>query len=293
MPLPAESLFHPLHALGLRWTGGAAADTLSLPAPVGPQDYEGFLGRYHPWRNFAVTVFALVEWNKLRDCVWPDAFDCDVLIVTDNLPPLPWMLAQSRFPVFTSVLTAAEILAVLWRDLPSRVCAREVMHGTVVSVFGKGILFRGPPGVGKSALALNLLQRGHRLIADDAPEIASLPDGELWAFCPVEIYGRLHVRQLGLLDVFSLFGKGATVMSHALHAVISLVEHSPDKASEDGLLFGSRTTRVGYKNNMVEWVMSARHTHEPAVWVETCARTLILDGQSTFTNENLGETTHR
>ena len=270
----------------MRWIGGAAVETLTLPAPAGPHDYDNLLGRYHPWQNFSVAVFGPVEWNRLRSIARPDVFDCKVLVVTDNLPPLPWMLAQSRFLVFSSTLSVGEVLALLWRDLPSLVCAREVMHGTVVSVFGKGILLRGPPGVGKSALALNLLQRGHRLIADDAPEIASLPDGDVWAFCPVEIYGRLHVRRLGLLDVFALFGKAATVMSHALHAVISLVEHSPDKASEDGLLFGSRTTRVGYKSNMVEWVMSARHTHEPAVWVETCARTLILDGQSTFTNEN-------
>ena len=61
---------------GMRWIGGAAVETLTLPAPAGPHDYDNLLGRYHPWQNFSVAVFGPVEWNRLRGIARPEVFDC-------------------------------------------------------------------------------------------------------------------------------------------------------------------------------------------------------------------------
>lgn len=268
-------LLHPAHPLRCCWVGGSPA-ALQIPAVRGPHAYDSLLGTYNSLRPFAVTVFGALELERLSPSVAPEGFNPVLAIVADMGRPLAWMMEQARYPVLTSPLSPGYVLATLWRELPPLIAARDVMHGTVVSVFGVGVLLRGAPGVGKSSLALSLLQRGHRLVVDDAPEVACLPDGQVFAFCPNEIAGQLHVRGLGLLDVCAMFGKAAVVPRHTLDAVIRLVEHSPDNSGQDSLLFGSRTTEVGHKNNMVEWVLSASQTHEPAVWVEMCARTLLV-----------------
>lgn len=105
-----------------------------------------------------------------------------------------------------------------------------------MKVAGLGVLIEGAPGVGKSALALELLDRGHRLVADDAVEIRKSTDARIIGRCPRTLHGFLEVRGLGILDVRRHFG------SRAIHSesTIDLLVHLSKRAPQGDRLQGSR-----------------------------------------------------
>ncbi len=83
------------------------------------------------------------------------------------------------------------------------------MHGALVDVLGVGVLLRGDSGIGKSETALELVTRGHKLVADDVVRLRIAPDGRLWGFGPEIIRHHVEIRGIGILDVPDLFGPDA------------------------------------------------------------------------------------
>lgn len=94
-------------------------------------------------------------------------------------------------------------------------------HGTLVAIDGHGLLITGCPGAGKSELALGLLDRGHRLVADDAP-LLTPRGGRLFGRPPAGFGGRLHIQGIGLLDVRRLYGDGAIAPQIELESILHL-----------------------------------------------------------------------
>lgn len=112
--------------------------------------------------------------------------------------------------------------AVLHKGWVTRMTGRKItLHGVFMEVMQLGVLLSGASGVGKSELALELLNRGHRLIADDAPEFLRLPSGSLQGACPELLRDFLEVRGLGVIDIRAMFGAGAV----APHAELKLILH--------------------------------------------------------------------
>jgi HPr kinase/phosphorylase len=96
-----------------------------------------------------------------------------------------------------------------------------------------GVLLRGQPGIGKSHCALALLDRGHALVADDAPLFNLHNDGYLLGTCPASIQDRMEVRGLGIINVRQLLGAGAVLPQHRLDIIIELVRSHDESASLD------------------------------------------------------------
>ncbi len=125
-------------------------------------------------------------------------------------------------PLLGSPLTARRIIEVLDCHLSSMLSKKQIIHGVFMEVLGLGVLLTGPSGVGKSELALELLTRGHRLIADDAPEFFQATPDTVHGRCPDLLADFIEVRGLGILNVRAMFGDNAILNDKRLSLIIKL-----------------------------------------------------------------------
>jgi HPr kinase/phosphorylase len=124
----------------------------------------------------------------------------------------PELIAASNqlgIPVLQSALTTTKLSSKLTTFLEGRLAPRTTIHGVLVDVYGIGVLLMGGSGIGKSETALDLVKRGHRLVADDAVEIRQTQENDLIGSAPELIQHLLEIRGLGIINVMTLFGAGA------------------------------------------------------------------------------------
>ena len=139
---------------------------------------------------------------------------------------------------FTSTIMSA-IVAFLKVNLAPRV----TLHGVLIEIYGEGVLLLGDSGVGKSETAIELVKRGHRLIADDAVEIKRVSDKTLVGTAPEVIRHFIELRGIGIVDVRRIFGIGAIKMTEKVELVINL-EPWEDGKQYDRLGMDSQTTSI-------------------------------------------------
>ena len=137
---------------------------------------------------------------------------------------------RARCPVLQSPLPSAEIFNRLARALENIFAPRQVVHGVFVEVFGIGILIRGKSWVGKSEAALELIERGHSLIADDTVEIKRVRGNHLEGRGANAFFGHhMEIRGLGIINITHLFGVGSIRDSELIQLVINLEPWDPEK----------------------------------------------------------------
>ncbi len=125
-------------------------------------------------------------------------------------------------PVLRTDIKTSPIMASLIASLNTHLAPRITRHGGLVEVYGEGILLLGDSGVGKSETAIELIKRGHRLIADDAVEIKRVSDRTLVGSAPELIRHYVELRGIGIVDVRRLFGMGAVKETERIDLVIQL-----------------------------------------------------------------------
>ena len=125
-------------------------------------------------------------------------------------------------PVLRTDLKTSQIMASLISALSNYLAPRITRHGCLVEIYGEGILLLGDSGVGKSETTIELIKRGHRLIADDAVEIKRVSDKTLVGSAPELIKHYVELRGIGLVDVRRLFGMGAVKETEKINLVIQL-----------------------------------------------------------------------
>ncbi|MCL5801470.1 MAG: hypothetical protein M1283_02950 [Gammaproteobacteria bacterium] len=121
--------------------------------------------------------------------------------------------------------------------------ATLTVHGVLMEICGLGVLIQGPSGIGKGELALELISRGHRLIADDAPQISVSTSNSLSGNCPPLLRNLLEVRSLGVLNVAALFGEQAVASSTPLQLIVTLETIIESEISERDIAGSMHTTR--------------------------------------------------
>lgn len=131
---------------------------------------------------------------------------------------------EQGVPVLSTKRDTSETISSLIAWLKVELAPRMTRHGVLVEVYGEGILLLGESGVGKSEAAIELVKRGHRLIADDAVEIRKPSDKTLVGTAPESIRYYVELRGLGVIDVRRLFGVGAVKMTERVDLVIQLEE---------------------------------------------------------------------
>ncbi len=186
--------------------------------------------------------------------------------------------------------TGAHKTAYRLRHFLGEALARQItVHGVFLEVLSIGLLLTGDPGVGKSELALELVNRGHRLVADDAPEFALLGPDDLNGGCPPVLQDFLEVRGLGILNIRAMFGEAAIKRRKQLGLIIRLVRldahtpHTPDR------LAGSRTTRQLLDVGIPEITLPVAAGHNLSVLVEAACRVHLLRLQGYNSDEQFAE----
>jgi HPr kinase/phosphorylase len=134
------------------------------------------------------------------------------VVFADGVRPFPELLESAesaRTPVFATPVSAAQVIERLSRYLAKRLADSAERHGVMMDVLGVGVLITGDSGVGKSELALELISRGHGLVADDVVEISRIAPSTLEARCPPILKDFIEVRGLGLIDIRAIYGETA------------------------------------------------------------------------------------
>lgn len=135
-----------------------------------------------------------------------------------------------EIPLLKTEEETSPFLAALIAYLNSELAPRITRHGVLVEVYGEGVLITGESGAGKSEAAIELIKRGHRLIADDAVEIRRISDKTLMGNSPSNIRHFVELRGIGIIDARRLFGMGAVKPSEKIDMVIQLEEWDSTKA---------------------------------------------------------------
>ncbi len=149
--------------------------------------------------------------------------------------PYPEMIEygeQNGVPVLQYEHSTTELMGEMIRWLRVQIAERITIHGVLVDIYGEGVLIMGESGIGKSETALELIQRGHRLVADDVVEIKRASQQTLIGSCPEVIRYLIELRGIGIIDVRQLFGVQSIKMTQSVDLVIKLVAWSNDMEYE-------------------------------------------------------------
>ncbi len=147
------------------------------------------------------------------------------IIYTTDIPADEVVIERARLrqvPVLRTKVKTSPMMAALIASLNNYLAPRITRHGGLVEVYGEGMLLLGDSGIGKSETAIELVKRGHRLIADDAVEIKRVSDRTLLGSAPEIIRHYIELRGIGIVDVRRLFGIGAVKDTERIDMVIQL-----------------------------------------------------------------------
>lgn len=132
-------------------------------------------------------------------------------------------------PLLVSSQTTSVVIQSITRILEDELAPSATVHGVLVDVYGMGVLLLGDSGIGKSECALDLIQRGHRLVADDVVEIRKYPNGSLVGRAAEMIRYHMELRGIGIINIKHLFGVSAVRSSKSIELVIDLERWDPAK----------------------------------------------------------------
>lgn len=138
--------------------------------------------------------------------------------------------SKSNVPVFVTQLTTTHFSSRLTNFLESKLAPTTAMHGVLVDIYGIGVLIIGKSGVGKSETALELIKKGHRLVADDSVEIRQEAENMLIGSPPPLLEHLLEIRGIGIIDIMTLFGASAVRSYKRITLIVELEIWNPEKA---------------------------------------------------------------
>ncbi len=211
------------------------------------------------WERFAnerVQIIGLVEHYylqakateermKIYDQLLCSGIPC--LLFARSLRPLDELvpLAMKRnVPILLSDMTTSVLEAEIIRWLHVQLAPMITVHGVLMDVYGEGILITGESGIGKSEAAIELIKRGHRLVADDVVEIRRVSDDTLVGMAPEVTRHLIELRGIGIIDVSTLFGIEAVKNTQSIDLVIELEDWSDDAVYD----------RVGREDQYTEYL---------------------------------------
>jgi HPr kinase/phosphorylase len=221
----------------------------------------------------------LLKKNSRKDAIGQLVSGQSTLIIMANRLPAPDdlqdMATSSRIPLLSSSLSSQETIENLQYYLTNYFAKIITLHGVFMEVMGTGVLITGDSSIGKSEVALELITRGHRLIADDATEFSRVAPDTLRGSCPEMLRDFLEVRGLGILNIRAMFGASA-IKQHRNLRLIIVMQQLEDAAKMDRL-HGSKQMREIQEVNIPEITLPVGAGRNIAVLLEAAVRNHILN----------------
>ena len=236
--ISAEALFEAhREALHWEWVAGHAHperrfDEAAVRNARAASDLIGYLNYIHPYR---VQLVGQREVAYLSEASPEDAerriarivtLEPPVIIVADGQTPperLVAMCDRAEIPLFVTHESAGQVIDVVRAYLSQLFAERTTRHGVFMDILGVGVLITGESGLGKSELGLELVSRGHGLVADDAVDLYRVSQTAIDGRCPELLMNLLEVRGIGLLDIKAIFGETAVRRKMRLKLIVHLV----------------------------------------------------------------------
>lgn len=217
-------------------------------------------------------------------------FNIPCIIITDDLlvsDDLVELCEKKNISLLRTAVRAGEFVYQLSSYLHNRFAPRKSVHGVFVEVYGVGILIMGPSGIGKSECALELVKRGHRLVADDAVQLMKISDSKILGSPDDMIRHHMEIRGLGIIDIRSLFGIAATADEKSVDMIINL-EKWDDQKEYDRLGIFQKTARL-IKVEIPSTTIPVREGRNLAVVIETAAMNFYLRRMGIMSAENFSK----
>jgi HPr kinase/phosphorylase len=238
-------------------------------------------GYFDYYSSHRLQVIGFVEWSYLDDL--PEELQQERLemMLKEDIPALimcrdqeinPYILEYAKKydrNIFRTKLATSRFITKTVNYLDRLLAPMLTLHGVLVDVDGVGILIQGESGVGKSETALELIKRGHRLVADDAVKI-KLIDGKLVGNAPELIRYFLEVRGIGIINVKELYGVGAIRNSKTIHLIMKLELWDETKTYDRIGMDDHYTNILGKK--VAELTLPVRPGRNLAMIIETAAK---------------------
>ena len=192
----------------------------------------GYFDHFDPMR---LQVLGNVEMSYLSRLTAHDrasildrlfSYKFPALLITRNIAPHPQCLQMAKkhnVTLLRSSEPTSTTVSTIITYLKSALAPRVTRHGVLMEVYGEGVLLTGESGIGKSEAAVELLKRGHRLIADDAVEIKKISGNALVGTAPELIRDYVELRGIGIVNVAKLFGMGAVKIDNQIDLVVNIV----------------------------------------------------------------------
>jgi len=220
--------------------------------------------------------------------------DLPCVLVTGGFTPPPEVVAaaeEAAVPLLVTAATTPEAMTRLSAMLDAYLSARGVVHGVLMDILGLGVLVVGESGIGKSECALDLVVRGHRLVADDAVELRCRAQSFVIGSCPALTRHHMEIRGLGLINVQDLFGVASTRTSKRVELVVQLERWESGREYDRLGIDDEFYETLGIRIPMVR--MPVAPGRNVAILVEVAARNQLLRSRGHHAARRLVDRIHR
>jgi len=200
-------------------------------------------------------LIKLSDEERVKSIVNFFSFEIPCVIVTENNKPPAEFLSEAKkhkISIFQTPFTTTQLMHLLSEYLDDRFAPNITIHGSLVDVYGVGVMFTGRSGIGKSEIALDLVERGHRLVSDDVVNIARMAQGVLIGSASEMLQHHMEIRGVGIVDVQSIFGIRAIRMQKRLEVEVQLEEWDQSENYERTGIEEGITTILGVEIPLVK-----------------------------------------
>ena len=275
----------------LKLTELVPSETGVLPIEASDINRPGlpFAGYWEHFANERPQILGLVETSYLHS-LDPEtrrmrlmqfvSYDLPCIVICrrlEGMDDLIQMAAERRIPVYRSDVDTTKLVMDMIYFLNNHLAPRMTMHGVLVEIYGVGVLLTGESGVGKSEAALELVKRGHRLVADDVVDVRRVSENRLTGEAPEMVRNLMEIRGIGIIDVATMFGIGSVMRTKSIDMIVHL-EHWDQKKEYDRLGLDDKTHEI--LGVQVPWLLlPIRPGRNVAVVLEVASRNLTLKQQ--------------